>query len=87
MSVLFVCVENSNRSQMSEAFARMHGGDKVVAASVGSRPSGRVNPRVVEFMREVGCDLPRTNPNHLTSSTASQSQSPSQWRAAMPARW
>jgi len=56
-TVLFVCVENSNRSQMAEAFARIHGGPGVVAASSGSRPSGRVNPRAVEFMREVGYDL------------------------------
>ena len=55
--VLFVCVENSNRSQMAEAFARVHGGAGVEAASAGSRPSGRVNPRAVEFMREVGYDL------------------------------
>jgi protein-tyrosine-phosphatase len=55
--VLFVCVENSNRSQMAEAFARIHGGDRVEAHSAGSRPSGRVNPRAVEFMREVGYDL------------------------------
>jgi arsenate reductase len=55
--VLFVCVENSNRSQMAEAFARVHGGDRVEAASAGSRPSGRVNPRAIEFMKEVGYDL------------------------------
>ncbi len=55
--ILFVCVENSNRSQMAEAFARMHGGPDVDAQSAGSRPSGRVNPRAVEFMREVGYDL------------------------------
>ena len=55
--VIFVCVENSNRSQMAEAFARIHGGDSVEAASAGSRPSGRVNPRAIEFMREVGYDL------------------------------
>ena len=55
--LLFVCAENSNRSQMAEAFARIHGGDGVEAASAGSRPSGRVNPRAVEFMREVGYDL------------------------------
>ncbi|HYH68036.1 MAG TPA: arsenate reductase ArsC, partial [Urbifossiella sp.] len=55
--VIFVCVENSNRSQMAEAFARIHGAGKVEAASAGSRPSGRVNPRAVEFMREVGYDL------------------------------
>ena len=55
--VLFVCVENSNRSQMAEAFARIHGADKVEAFSAGSRPSGRVNPRAVEAMKEVGYDL------------------------------
>src|SRR5205807_2525405 len=55
--VLFVCVENANRSQMAEAFARLHGGGQVEAFSAGSRPSGRVNPRAVEFMREVGIDL------------------------------
>lgn len=56
-SVLFVCVENSNRSQMAEAYARMHGGAGVEALSAGSRPSGRVNPRAIEFMREIGYDL------------------------------
>lgn len=56
-TVLFVCVENSNRSQMAEAFARMHGGDLVHAASAGSRPSGRINPKAIEAMREVGYDL------------------------------
>ena len=55
--VIFVCVENSNRSQMAEAFARLHGGDQVQAFSAGSRPSGRVNPTAVEAMRRVGYDL------------------------------
>ncbi len=55
--VLFVCVENSNRSQMAEAFARIHGCGRVEAFSAGSRPSGRVNPRAVQFMREKGYDL------------------------------
>ena len=55
--VLFVCVENSNRSQMAEAFARMHGGARVEAFSAGSRPSGRVNPKALEAMRERGYDL------------------------------
>lgn len=56
-SVLFVCVENSNRSQMAEAFARIHGAGSVEAYSAGSHPSGRVNPKAVETMREVGYDL------------------------------
>ena len=55
--VLFVCVENSNRSQMAEAFARIHGAGRVEAYSAGSRPSGRINPRAVEAMKEVGYDL------------------------------
>ena len=55
--VLFVCVENSNRSQMAEAFARVLGGDKVEAFSAGSRPSGRVNPKAVAAMAELGYDL------------------------------
>jgi len=57
--VLFVCIENSNRSQMAEAFARMHGNGQIEAYSAGSRPSGRLNPRAVEFMRERGYDLTR----------------------------
>ena len=55
--VLFVCVENSNRSQMAEAFARIHGGDAVKAFSAGSRPSGRINPKAIRFMAELGYDL------------------------------
>ena len=55
--VLFVCVENSNRSQMAEAFARIHGSGKVEAHSAGSKPSGVVNPKAVEAMKELGYDL------------------------------
>jgi protein-tyrosine-phosphatase len=55
--VIFVCVENSNRSQMAEAFARIHGAGKVEAHSSGSRPSGRVNPKAIEAMKELGYDL------------------------------
>jgi len=55
--VLFVCVENSNRSQMAEAFARMLGGNAVQAYSAGSRPSGIVNPKAITAMRELGYDL------------------------------
>lgn len=55
--VLFVCVENSCRSQIAEAFARMHGGGRVEAYSAGSRPSGRVNPKAVDCMRSRDYDL------------------------------
>ncbi len=55
--VLFVCVENSNRSQMAEAFARVLGGSAVEAYSAGSNPSGVINPKAIEAMRELGYDL------------------------------
>ncbi len=55
--LLFVCIENSNRSQMAEGFARRLGGDRVAAYSAGSRPSGQVNPRAIQFMNELGIDL------------------------------
>jgi protein-tyrosine-phosphatase len=55
--LLFVCVENSNRSQMSEAFAVIHGGNKVKGYSAGSKPSGIVNPKAIAAMKEIGYDL------------------------------
>ena len=55
--VLFVCVENANRSQMAEAFARILGGAAVEAHSAGSQPSGMVNPNAIEAMHELGYDL------------------------------
>lgn len=55
--VLFVCVENANRSQMAEAFARIEGGAAVDAHSAGSRPSGVINPKAIRFMDELGYDL------------------------------
>lgn len=53
----FICVENANRSQMAEAFARAIGGDAVEAYSAGSRPSGVVNARAIASMRRVGYEL------------------------------
>ena len=70
--ILFVCVENSNRSQMAEAFARMHGDGRVEAYSAGSRPSGRVNPRAIEFMKEVGYDLTRHQSKALSDLPAGE---------------
>jgi len=55
--LLFVCVENSNRSQMSEAFAKMIGGRNIDAYSAGSKPSGVVNPKAIAAMKELGYDL------------------------------
>jgi len=55
--LLFVCVENSNRSQIAEAFARIHDGENIEAYSAGSQPSGEVNQKAIAAMREVGYDL------------------------------
>jgi protein-tyrosine-phosphatase/GNAT superfamily N-acetyltransferase len=55
--LLFVCIENSNRSQMSQAFAKMIGGENLEAYSAGSKPSGIVNPKAIAAMKELGYDL------------------------------
>jgi protein-tyrosine-phosphatase len=55
--LLFVCVENSNRSQMSQAFAKIIGGDNIEAYSAGSKPSGIVNSKAITAMADLGYDL------------------------------
>jgi arsenate reductase len=54
---LFVCIENSNRSQMAQAFAKIWGGKEIEAYSAGSRPSGKINPKAIAAMSELGYDL------------------------------
>jgi len=63
--LLFACVENSNRSQIAEAFARIHGGENIEAYSAGSQPSGEVNQKAIAAMREVGYDLSKHNSKSL----------------------
>src|SRR5437588_12132597 len=58
--------KNSNRSQMAEAFARIHGGDKVEAYSAGSRPSGKINPKAIRTMKEIGYDLSKHRSKSLS---------------------
>ena len=55
--VLFVCIENSGRSQMAEAFARLTAAEIIEAHSAGSRPSGKLNPIAIQAMQEIGCDM------------------------------
>jgi arsenate reductase (thioredoxin) len=66
LRVLFVCVENANRSQMAAAFARVHGVGRVEAYSAGSRPAPEVNPHAVEAMNEVGVNLSGQRPQSLS---------------------
>jgi len=56
-TVLFVCVENSCRSQMAEGLTRFRAHDVLDPMSAGSRPSGQVDPSAVEVMGEIGYDL------------------------------
>ncbi|MDE3143460.1 MAG: arsenate reductase ArsC [Bacteroidota bacterium] len=63
--LLFVCIENSNRSQMSQAFAKIYGGNAVEAFSAGSKPSGIVNPKAIAAMKELGYDLSKHDSKSL----------------------
>ena len=59
VTVLFVCVENSCRSQIAEGFAKELGKGILEAYSAGSRPSGKVDPAAVNVMMESGIDISR----------------------------
>ena len=61
--ILFVCVENAGRSQMAEAFAKKYGEGKIVASSAGNKPADKVNPKVVEVMKEKGIDISMNKQN------------------------
>ena len=64
--VLFVCVHNAGRSQMAAALLERHAGGRVRVRSAGSEPADRLNPAVVDAMSELGIDLLREAPKHLT---------------------
>jgi protein-tyrosine-phosphatase len=68
--VLFVCVENAGRSQMAEAFANHYGRGKLVASSAGIMLADRVNPLVVEVMKEKRIDISMNKPKLLTMKMA-----------------
>ncbi len=69
--VLFVCLHNAGRSQMSQAFFEQVAGSRHEARSAGTTPADRVHPEVVEVMREVGIDLSGRTPRKLTDELAS----------------
>ena len=64
--VLFVCVHNSGRNQMAEAFAKQLSGGTVDVESAGTQPSGAVNSVVMQAMQEKGIDLSGSRPKLLT---------------------
>lgn len=64
--VIFVCIHNSGRSQIAEAFLNQIAGEKIRVLSAGTQPVDNINPVVVEAMREVGIDISRSKPKALT---------------------
>jgi arsenate reductase (thioredoxin) len=68
--VLFVCLHNAGRSQMSEALFRRAAGDRHEARSAGTAPAERVHPEVVDAMTELGLDLGDRRPARLTREMA-----------------
>ena len=68
--VLFVCVENAGRSQMAEAFAKKYGKDKFVFLSAGNKPAAKINPVVVEVMKEKDFDISMNKPKLITATMA-----------------
>lgn len=70
--VLFVCLHNAGRSQMSQALFERAAGGRHTALSAGTTPAERVHPEVVEVMRELGIDLADRHPRLLTRELAKQ---------------
>jgi len=70
VNVLFICVHNAGRSQMSEAFFNKLAKCKHYGISAGSHPSEQVNPVVIEVMREVNLDLSGKKPKKLNADMA-----------------
>jgi protein-tyrosine-phosphatase len=70
--ILFVCVENAGRSQIAEAFANHYGKGKVIASSAGVVLADKVNPVVVEAMKEKGIDISMNRPKLLTTKMAEE---------------
>jgi arsenate reductase len=69
--VIFACVHNAGRSQMAAAFFRqLADPTRAQAISAGTNPADRVNPVVVDVMREAGIDISRNRPQLLTDDVA-----------------
>jgi arsenate reductase (thioredoxin) len=56
-TVLFVCVENSGRSQMAEGFFRKYAPRGYLTVSAGTKPAGEINPMVIQVMKELDIDI------------------------------
>ena len=68
--VLFVCLHNAGRSQMSRALFERAAGGRHTAESAGTAPGERVHPEVVDVMRELGIEIADRTPRQLTRALA-----------------
>jgi protein-tyrosine-phosphatase len=71
-TVLFVCVHNAGRSQMSQSLFERAAGGRHRAFSAGTAPASTVHPEVVEVMAELGSDVSRRPPQLLSSELVEQ---------------
>ena len=71
-TILFVCIHNSGRSQMAEAFFNLLAKGKARGLSAGTQPGDKVNPVVAEAMKELGIDISGNKPKALTLEMAEQ---------------
>ena len=65
-TVLFVCVENSGRSQMAEGLFRKYAPQGYAAISAGTKPSGEINPLAIQAMKEYGIDISKQKSKIVT---------------------
>jgi arsenate reductase len=74
-TVIFACVHNAGRSQMAAAFLNLFRAPEMVKAiSAGTKPADRIQPEVVQAMREIGVDLSAATPQLLTGELLSMAQ-------------
>ncbi|BET67892.1 arsenate reductase ArsC [Opitutales bacterium ASA1] len=71
-TILILCTGNSCRSQLAEGLLRAGAGDLFTVASAGSKPAGRIHPRAIAVMREIGIDISGHRSKHLEEFLANE---------------
>lgn len=72
--ILFVCVENAGRSQMAEAFFRKYLPTGFESISAGTKPAAKVNPTVVQAMKEIGINIEKNSPQSISQKMIDESE-------------
>ena len=72
--ILFVCVENAGRSQMAKAFFKKHLPLGFQPTSAGTKPAARINPIVIQVMKEVGIDIKNNSPQNISQQRIDESE-------------